>query len=128
MKTDEMENIIRQALSKEEAEFYNQLKEESLPEMVSGLFQGRMKWINIMMVVGMVIVFALAVYCAIQFVVSTDPVQTIKWGAGTMLFMFAVGFIKLMQFLQIDKNSVLREIKRLELQIAILAGKLNKTD
>ena len=54
-----MENIIRQALSKEEAEFYNQLKEESLPEMVSGLFQGRMKWINIMMVVGMVIVFAL---------------------------------------------------------------------
>ena len=42
--------------------------------------------------------------------------------------MFAVGFIKLMQFLQIDKNSVLREIKRLELQIAILAGKLNKTD
>ena len=125
MRTNEIDKLITQALSKEEAEFYNQLEEQSMPEMVGGLFRGKLKWLNVMILVGMLIVFGLAVFCTIQFLSSTDQLEAIKWGAGVMFFMMATGFIKMMQFMQMENNVLLREIKRLELQMAVLAGKMS---
>lgn len=125
MKTNEMDKLISEALSTEEAEFYNQLQEQSVPEMLGGLFQGKMKWLNVMMVVGMMITFSLAVFCAVQFLKADEMIHMFKWGAGAFLFWMAVGFIKLIQFMQINNNTLLRELKKLELQQAILASKIN---
>jgi len=38
---EEIDDMIRQALSEEEAKFYDELGEQTLPEMVGGLFKGR---------------------------------------------------------------------------------------
>ncbi len=125
-KHEEIDQLIRQALSEEEAKFYDELEEQNLPQMMGGLFQGKMKWITIMTMVIMLFLFAGAVYCAIQFFQTEDLKEMIVWGAGSFLLMFAVSFLKLFHWMQMDKNAIMREIKRMELQLAALNSKLDK--
>jgi len=121
---EEIDQMIRQALSEEEAKFYDELGEQTLPEMVGGLFKGRLKWITIMTMVIMVIFVALAFYCAVQFFVADDLRLTIIWGAGTFSFLLATSMLKLFHWMQMDKNAVIREVKRLELQVGLLNSKI----
>jgi len=120
---EEIDEMIRQALSEEEAKFYDELGEQTLPEMVSGLFKGRMRWVTIMTMVIMPILFGVAVYCAVRFFNAEDIRLMIIWGAGSFFFVMATGFMKIFHWMQMDKNAVIREIKRLELQVAMLNSK-----
>jgi len=125
MKNDEeIDKMIRQALSEEEAKFYDELGEQTLPEMVGGLFQGRLKWFTIMSMASSVIFVALAFYCAVQFFAAEDLRLTIIWGAGTFAFLLATSMLKLFHWMQMDKNAVIREVKRLELQVGLLNSKI----
>jgi uncharacterized membrane protein YciS (DUF1049 family) len=68
-----------------------------------------------------IITFALffaAVYCGWRFFGAGEALEAVRWGAGAMLLMVMVGFMKLWFWLRMESNRVLREIKRLELQIA----------
>ena len=121
---EEIDDMIRQALSEEEAKFYDELGEQTLPEMVGGLFKGRLKWLTIMTMVIMVIFVALAFYCAVQFFTAEDLRLTIIWGACTFSFLLATSMLKLFHWMQMDKNAVIREIKRLELQVGLLNSKI----
>lgn len=122
----EIDQLIRQALTEEEAKFYNQLDEQNLPQMVSGLFQGKMRWVTVMAFIIMPIMFAGAVYCIAQFIQTNDMKEMITWSLGGFFLLMAVCFMKLYHFMQMDKNAILREIKRMELQIAVLNNKLEK--
>ena len=123
-KYEDIDRLIERALTKEEAEYYHKFDEQSLPEMVGGLFSGRLRWVTIMTMIVMVVIFALAIYCLIQFLSVDDTGLMIKWAAATFGCMMAVGMLKMFQWMQMDKNALLRELKRLEYQVAILAGKV----
>jgi len=122
---EEIDDIIRTALSKDEAKFYDELGEQTLTEMVGGLFQGRTRWITYMTMVIMPILFGIGVYCAIEFFKSDDLRHMMMWGAGAFFFVMGTSFIKVFHWLQMDKNALIREIKRLELQVAMLNSKLD---
>lgn len=123
---EEIDQLIRQALSEEEAKFYDNLDEQNLPQMVGGLFEGKMKWVTIMAFIIMPVLFAGAVYCIVQFFQSYEMKEMIIWSTGGFFLLMAVGFMKLYHFMQMDKNAILREIKRMELQVAVLNNKLEK--
>ncbi|MEM9680951.1 MAG: DUF6768 family protein [Bacteroidota bacterium] len=44
---------------------------------------------------------------------------------GGVVFLFGVSMLKIFAWIQMDKNALLREIKRLEIQISSLAGKIS---
>ena len=46
---DDIDNLIKESLNQEEAEFYDSLDEQSLFEMLTGLFQTRHKWLILAM-------------------------------------------------------------------------------
>ena len=46
------------------------------------------------------------------------------WAAACIVCVSAVSMLKIWYFLEMNKNAVTREIKRLELQIARLAGRI----
>lgn len=121
---EDIDRLIENALSKEEAEFYHQFDEQSVPEMVGGLFKGKMRWLTIMTMIVMVGMFGLAIYCLVQFLNAEETGMLIKWGAAMFGCMLSVSMLKLFQWMQMDKNALLREIKRLEYQVALLAGKI----
>lgn len=129
-----MESIderIRKALSSEDRAFLEQLDSNgSLYGDIAATFRGHMRWVNAMGWAAGFALFAVAVYCGWQFVTQTDLRSMQLWGAGAMLSAFGVGLIKLWFLMEIQKSAIVREIKRVELQVAGLTAALRdgKTD
>jgi uncharacterized protein DUF6768 len=120
---ENIDDLIKQALSEEESEILERLGEQSLFEQLMANFQGRMKWIALYSVFMMLVIFALSVYCFIEFLRAEEIRNMILWGAGMGMGMMAVGLLKTWHWMQMDKNTLIREIKRLELHIAALHKK-----
>lgn len=122
-KMEEIDDLIKETLTKEEAVFYDSLDEQNLLEMVGGLFKTKQRWLIILMNIVQVISFGLFIYCTVQFFDVEETNELIKWGAGGFMFLLMSTFMKLFSWMQMDKYAILREMKRLELQISSIANK-----
>lgn len=122
-KKETIDELIHKSLSAEEAKFYDELDEEGLFQKMLGLFQGKMKWINIITIIVQFCIIGLAIHCLIQFLEVTEIAQMIRWGAGLFACMLMSSFIKMQHWLQMETNSLKRELKRLEFQVSVLAEK-----
>ncbi|WP_378175874.1 DUF6768 family protein [Aquimarina sp. SS2-1] len=120
---NEIDKLIKETLTKEEAKFYDELDEQSVFEMIGGLYQTKNRWIIIIMNIVNVIALVLLVYCIVQFLNTDHTNELIKWSGGGFICIMITSMLKVYSWLQIDKNALLREMKRLELQISSLAGK-----
>jgi len=105
--------------------FYEELDEQSVLGMIFGLFKGKNAWLLVMMNIVTVVFFGLFVYCVIQFFETNITNELIKWGVGALTFLLGVSMLKIFAWMQMDKNALLREIKRLELQVSSLSGKIS---
>ncbi|MFK8005802.1 MAG: DUF6768 family protein [Saprospiraceae bacterium] len=121
---EEIDQLIKDTLSKEEAAFYDSLEEQNIFDMFTGLFAGKNAWIIITTNISIVVFFALFVYCCIQFFNVESVEELIKWGLGSLMFLLNISMLKIYAWMQMDKNAMLREMKRLELQIMSLSGKM----
>lgn len=121
--TEEIDKLIKETLSQEEAKFYDELEPQTIFEMVIGLFQGKNKWVMFLMNFMTLIFFGMFVYCVVQFFNTTEINELIKWGIGGLIFLFGVSMIKIFAWMQMDKNAILRELKRLELLITSASTK-----
>ncbi len=115
---EEIDKLIKDTLTQEEAKFYDELEEQNILEMVLGLFKGKNKWIMFLMNFMTVIFFSLFVYCTVQFFDTNVTNDLIKWGVGGLVFLFGVSMLKIFAWMQMDKNALIREIKRLELIVS----------
>lgn len=122
--TEEIDKLIKETLTQEESKFYDELEEQNILQMVIGLFQGKNKWIMYVMNFMTLIFFGLFIYCTIQFFNTTETNELIKWGIGGLVFLFGVSMLKIFAWMQMDKNAILREVKRLEIQVSSLSGKM----
>ena len=127
MKTnmEDIDKLIKETLTQEEAKFYDDLDEQNVLQMVWGLFKGKNKWIMYLMNMMTLIFFGLFIYCTIQFFNTDVTNDLIKWGIGGFVFLLAVSMLKMFAWMEMDKNALLREIKRLELQISSLSGRIS---
>ena len=121
---EEIDKLIKDTLTTEEAKFYDELEEQNLLGMVGGLFKGKLKWILILMNVVNIIAFVGFIYCTVQFVNTDITNELIKWGVFGVVLLMMISMLKLFAWMQMDKNALLRETKRLELQISALSSKL----
>jgi len=123
MKTNkvDIDKLIKETLTQEEAKFYDELDEQNVFEMLGSLFQGKNRWIMYVMNFMTLVFFGLFVYCAVQFFDTENTNEMIKWGIGGLVFLFGVSMLKVFAWMQMDKNALLREIKRLEIQVSSLS-------
>ncbi len=128
MKTnmEDIDQLIKDTLTEEEAKFYNELEEQNVLEMVTGLFKGKNMWIMYLMNFMTLVFFGLFIYCIVQFFNAEVTKDLIKWSVGSLVFVLAVSMMKIFAWMQMDKNALLREMKRLELQVSSLATKLSQ--
>ncbi len=125
-KNGEIDQIIYEALSKEEAEFYDQLGEQSIIEMALDVYKGRNRWVSVLSSVLGLIFFVIFVYAAIRFFQVDELSDIIRWMAIGFVCLGSSQALKIWQWMQMDKNAILREMKRLEMQISILDRKLSE--
>lgn len=119
---DELERKISQALRADEAAEYEELSPEIPPwEMVFETFKGRNRWLNVITGFWMIVFFFAAVFCMVRFFSDDNVESMLRWGFGALLLMMGSSFLKLWWWLEMQKNAVIREVKRVELQMASLA-------
>lgn len=122
---EKIDELIKETLNQEEAKFYDELEEQNLIGKLGELFKGKMGWLAIIMNIVHLVIFGLLIYCIVQFFGTNETNELIKWSSAGFLCMLAMGMLKLYIWMQMDKNDILREMKRLELQVATLFSKLD---
>ncbi len=125
-KREKIDELIKETLSQEEAKFYDELEEQNLFGKIDQARKGKMGWLVNLMSILSIAIFVVFVYCAIQFFDTEVTNELIKWACAGFLCMIFMGMMKLYIWMQMDKNDMLREVKRLELQVSGLLHRLDK--
>jgi len=116
---------IREAIRSEDPDLLEGFDEEpSIFELLFDTMRGRNRWLNLLGVIITLVFLGLAVFCAVQFFSTEEVRDLLMWATGFIFCALAVSMMKVWYWLEIQRNALTREIKRLELQIARLAGKL----
>ena len=125
MKKEEIDHLIEESLSKEDAQFYHDLDEQGMLKQWGGLYHGKLgKW-AIIVTTFQIIFTVLTFWLGYNFFTASGTEELILWGAGMFIGLVFIAQMKLWHWMQMDKNSILLEMKRLEFQIAILTEKLS---
>lgn len=122
-KSDKIDELIHQALSKEEAQYYDQLEEQNLQGMLGGLFKGKNSWMNIYVIVFQLIIFGVTIWTFTEFLGAEEMNLKLEWMFYTIIGWIATAMLKQWSWNQLDKNQLKRELKRLEFQISLLSKK-----
>lgn len=117
---EEIDQLITESLNKEEAEFYKNLEEEGLFGMITGLYNGKLSWVVIASTIVHILALAVTIYCTYYLFTVESTGKMIQYGAVMFLAMSFAVMTKLSQWMQMYTNSVIRELKRLEYQVAVL--------
>jgi hypothetical protein len=118
-----LDRSIREALSKEDAEFLALVEDQTPIGEMLDTFKGRWALLNAFAAVLTFAMFGAFVYCAWNMFNAADVRTTVLWSVGAVLTMLAVAMLKMYFWMEMNKNVVLREVKRLELQVARLASR-----
>jgi hypothetical protein len=117
----DVDRLIREAFKAQGVEGIDLSPEPGLSDMVTEIFRGRLWWVGACMIANIVACTILAVICGVQ-LFRTDIIQEmIRWGAG---FFFSINVVigcKLWYWMRVERLTMVREIKRVELLVAQLA-------
>jgi hypothetical protein len=99
-------------------------RELGLFGLIAESFKGAFRWAVIAAMALQVAFAGAVVYCAIGLFGTDDPAAKLDWLALGLSAFIAFGLLRLWFFMEINRLSIAREIKRLELQVAAVANAL----
>jgi hypothetical protein len=120
-----LDDAIHQALSAEDKAFLATFEQSPLEEVL-GTFSGKWAVLNMFAAMITFAIFGAAVYCAWNAINAAAVRETVLWSAGALLAMVSVAMLKMYFWMEMNKNVTLRELKRLELQIARLVTRASE--
>jgi len=123
MKND-FDKVLREALSQEEKELWDDLLEPSPLQMVGDLFNTRNRWLMILGFFWGIVFMVLGVLALIRFWEAQEALVAIRWGMGFIMCMWGLWAVKVWSWMEFQRNALTREIKRLELQVVHLGAEL----
>ncbi|MEM6915573.1 MAG: DUF6768 family protein [Verrucomicrobiota bacterium] len=125
MKENELDELLAESFSEEDRDLLKKLSHDpSVFEMIGDSYRGRNRWINIYATLWIFLFLGGAVWCGFQFA-ATDPEATkeiIGYGIGCAFCILVTGLLKMWFWLEMHRNAITREIKRLELTIIGVSG------
>ena len=124
---NELDKKIKEALRQEDAELFEDLGgEPSVFEMIIDTFRGKHWWLTVLTFFWTLVFFVLAILSAVRFFKTDDSRDMMMWALAFIFCMMAVSMMKMWFWMEMNKNAITREIKRLELQIARLASRIKE--
>lgn len=118
------DDMIKDELEKEASEIDELLAAEGgLPDMVAASFKGSMRrWVWLIWIITF-LVSMLMFWCGYQFFTASAQDQMF-WGFCTLMSMAAQVALKQWSWMEMNRASMMREVKRLEVAVAALSRKL----
>lgn len=122
---NDLDRAIRQSLAQEDAELFDRFgADQALHRQVLETFKGPLRWFNAAGWIGGFALFAVASFCAWRFMSAHELEDMLRWGAASALAFAGLILVKIWFWLELEKNATIREVKRLEIQVASLAAQL----
>ncbi|PCI03377.1 MAG: hypothetical protein COB78_10480 [Hyphomicrobiales bacterium] len=119
-----LDQRIEEALEAEDRAMMEQLGEQGILRQFGGLFQGKMAWITVVTVAAGLVLSIIGLYAAWKFATADDTNTMLRWAGIAWFGLSAQMLIKLWSWMRMETNRILREVKRLELQMARLLEKM----
>ena len=124
----DFERKVREALAAEEAELQTRLDVPSPSEQLIARFRGRGRWLTAM-VFGLTAIWAVvAAVMMIEFFRAESVRAMIAWAGGYGLSLMNIALVKMWYWMELNKNAVTREVKRVELLVTRLAAQLKAAE
>ena len=117
---NKLDEMIGRALTEEDRELLARHGEPGYVAQAFGMFRGPMAWALWVAYVAGAVAFVMGAYAFWQMVTTTDVVAAVKWGVGALLLFQMTTLTKSFMGSHMQANRMLRELKRLELQVALL--------
>ena len=116
----DLDKMIETTLNDEDRAFLARLEREpGYFRQVGGLLSGQLGWINFLLMIVQAVLFFAGVWCAWEFFQTTEVIMALRWGLSATVLMIGGTVLKIgTLWPTLQANRVLREIKRLELQLA----------
>jgi hypothetical protein len=125
----DVDRMIRDALRDEDAAEYDQVAGElTWLDNALGLFRGRSRWLAINSAIAMAILLAVTIWMVFRFFEAPSTRGMLAWGGGILMCVVGGIAMKIFAWIEMSKQMLMREIKRLELQVAYLAMRDDHTD
>ena len=114
------EQLLKALGSGDEFDPFEPSEAEGMLWQAMDLFRGQQKFWNVMVVVFTFIFMGIMIYSAVQFFDAETTRMQIMWSVIFIWGALFISMLKMWAWMQMNKNSLAREIKRLELQIAVM--------
>ena len=123
----DIDEKIRNALVAEDQKAIDEIDDGAgLFELIGLTFKGKQAWMTYYMYfLGLVVATAL-VYFVIEYLGAADIKTSLSWALLILGCLFMITLIKILSWQQIQKAELLREIKRLEMRIMLVAEQSSK--
>ena len=114
-----VDELIDEALDAEERELLRSIGDEpGFVERAMGMFGAGTRWMVTFMMVGQTLIFLAGAWLAWGFFEATDPVTQLRWGLPAAVLLLTSLAVKLAVAPAIHTERLMRELKRIELQLA----------
>lgn len=117
---NKLDEMIGRALTEEDRELLARHGEPGYVAQAFRMFRGPMAWALWVAYAAGAVAFVMGAYAFWQMVTTTDVVAAVKWGVGALLLFQMTTLTKSFMGSHMQANRMLRELKRLELQVALL--------
>ena len=121
---DTLDKKISEALDDEDRKILERIgRDQSYSEQAIDLFRGKGSWMNWLLVFVQIVWFGVGIFAAWKCYVLTDVVEVVRSGLLATFFLLSAVIAKVSLLPALQANRVLRALKRLEMQVALLAAK-----
>ncbi|WP_202845138.1 DUF6768 family protein [Luteimonas saliphila] len=117
---DKTDDLIERALSAEDRALLASHGEPGYISQALGLFRGPQGWVGMLAYVTALASFAGFAFAFWQLWTSEDVLAALKWGVVALLLFQYAAMMKTFMGTRVEANRTLRELKRMELQVALL--------
>lgn len=115
----DLDQMIDEALDSEERELLRSIGEEQgFFAQAFGVFGGPTGWVHVLLMAVQGALFIAGVWAAWQFFEAGDALTALRYGLPAAVLLLTALVIKMALVPAIQANRVIRELKRLELQVA----------
>jgi hypothetical protein len=114
-----LDDLIDEALDAEERDLLRSIGEEpGFFSQVQGIFGGPTGWVNAIMMAAQTLLFLAGAWAAWHFFQAGDPVAQLRWGFPAAVLLIVATILKMALLPRMESNRLMRELKRIELQLA----------
>jgi hypothetical protein len=116
---NDIDRLIDEALDDEERALLHAIGDEpGYMAQIMGIFGGRLGWVSALLMAAQGVAFVAGAWAAWRFFTADQPLDALRWGLPAAVLLLMSLMIKLALWPHVHANRLLRELKRIELQLA----------